>query len=122
MGYQESYVTTRFQEDFSGLCEYIKSIGKDFYSKYGARPVELITLENGCKYIYFVGERYLQSNKERLLGFILEDDEYNSEEQELKMWQWLDKVVIICTEAMNPEGIWEQGGKPVTAKHEVFEI
>ena len=122
MGYQESYVTTKSQEDFSGLCEYIKSVGKEFYTKYGARPAELITLENGLKYIYFVGERYLQSNRERLLGFIWEDDAYNSEEQEIKMWQWLDKVIIIATEAMNSEDIWEQVGMPVTAKHEVFEM
>ena len=46
MGYQESYVTTRSEKDFSGLCEYIKSIGRDVYDTYGAMPVEIITLEN----------------------------------------------------------------------------
>ena len=122
MGYQESYVTTKSKKDFLNLCEYIKSIGKEFYSTYGAMPVEVITLKNGRKYIYFVGERYLQSNKARILGFMSDDDKYNSEEQKLKMWEWLDKITIIFTEEINPEGIWEDAGKPVTAKHETFDI
>ena len=53
MGYQESYVTTRSEKDFSGLCEYIKSIGRDVYDTYGAMPVEIITLENGKKISLF---------------------------------------------------------------------
>lgn len=122
MGYQESYVTTKSKEDFPGLCEYFKTIGSKFYDAYGARPVETITLENGKKYIYFVGDRYLQSNKARILGFVSDDDEYNSEERKLKMWEWLEKISIIFTEEMNPEGIWKDAGKPVTAKHERFEM
>lgn len=122
MGYQESYVTTKSKKEFPNLCEYIKFIGKEFYSTYGAMPVEVITLENGCKYLYFVGERYLQSNKARILGFVSNDDKYNSEERKLKMWEWLDKITIIFTEEINPEGIWKDAGKPVTAKHERFDI
>ena len=36
MGYQESYVTTKEEKDFDGLCEYIKSVRRDFYESYGA--------------------------------------------------------------------------------------
>ncbi|MDD7378261.1 MAG: hypothetical protein SO445_03895 [Lachnospiraceae bacterium] len=122
MGYQESYVTTHSEKDFSGLCEYIKSIGKDVYAKYGAMPVEIITLKNGRKYLYFVGDRYLQRNKARILGYISDDNNFNSESRKLNMWKWLDKILIIFTEDINPEGIWEDAGKPVTAKHEKFEL
>lgn len=122
MGYQESYVTTKNKKDFDGLCDYIKSVGKDFYESYGSLPVEIITLKNGKKYLYFVGERYLQSNKARLLGYVSDDNNFNSEERKLKMWNWLDKISVTFTEDMNPKGIWEDAGIPVTAKHEKFEL
>ena len=38
------------------------------------------------------------------------------------MWEWLEKIVIIFTEEMNPKGIWKDAGEPVTAKHEKFEL
>lgn len=122
MGYQESYVTTKKKKDFEGLRDYIKSVGQDVYDTYGARPVEIITLDNGRKYIYFVGERYLQSNTARILGYISDDENFNSEDKKLKMWEWLKKINIIFTEDMTPEGIWEDAGEPVTAKHEKFEF
>lgn len=122
MGYQESYVTTKEEKDFDGLCEYIKSVGRDFYESYGAKPVEIITMQNGKKYLYFVGDRFLQRNKARILGFMSDDDNYNSEERKLKMWDWLDKISVTFTEDMNPKGIWEDAGTPVTAKHEQFEM
>jgi hypothetical protein len=122
MGYQESYVTTSNKKDFAGLCEYIKSVGKDVYDTYGTIPVEIITLDNGKQYLYFVGERYLQSNKARILGYVSDDANFNSEERKLKMWEWLEKINIIFTEEMNPKGIWEDAGEPVTAKHEKFEF
>ena len=120
MGYQESYVTTKQENEFKGLCEYIKSIGTEFYSRYGATPVEIITLDNGRKYIYFVGERYLQSNKARILGFVSDDEKYNSEDRKIQMWKWLEKISVIFTEEMNPKGIWKDAGVEVTAKHEQF--
>lgn len=120
MGYQESYVTTKSKKDFSGLCEYIKTIGKEFYSTYGVMPVEIVTLENGRKYIYFVGERYIQNNKARILGYVVNDENYNSEDRKVKMWEWLDKIDVIFTEEISPIGIWEDAGQPVTAKHEDF--
>ena len=82
----------------------------------------IITLENGKKYLYFVGERYLQSNKARILGYISDDNDFNSEERKSSMWEWLDKIAVIFTEEMNPKGIWEDAGEPVTAKHEKFEF
>ena len=77
MGYQESYVTTVNEKDFTGLCDYIRSVGKDYYDTHFTLPVEIITLESGKQYIYFVGERYLQNNKARLLGYISDDDDFN---------------------------------------------
>lgn len=83
-------------------------------------PVEIITLDNEKKYIYFVGERYLQSNKARSLGFVSDDEKYNSEGRKLQMWKWLEKISVIFTEEMNPRGIWKDAGVEVTAKHEQF--
>lgn len=122
MGYQESYVTTVDEKNFTGLCDYIRSVGKDYYDVHFTLPVEIITLENGKQYIYFSGERYLQNNKARLLGYISDDDDFNSEERRLSMWEWLEKIVVIFTEDMSPNGIWEDAGDPVTAKHEKFEF
>lgn len=120
MGYQESYVTTKNQTDFDKLCEYIKSVGNNVYDAYSAKPVEIITMENGKKYLYFVGERFMQSNKARILGYVADDENYNSEDRKVKMWEWLDKIDVIFTEEISPIGIWEDAGQPVTAKHEEF--
>lgn len=120
MGYQESYVTTKSEKDFDKLCEYIKSVGNKVYDAYSARPVEIITMKNGKKYLYFVGERFIQSNKARILGYVADDENYNSEDRKVKMWEWLDKIVVIFTEEISPIGIWEDAGQPVTAKHEEF--
>lgn len=120
MGYQESYVTTKNQTDFDKLCEYIKSVGNNVYDVYSAKPVEIITMENGKKYLYFVGERFMQSNKARILGYVADDENYNSEDRKVKMWEWLDKIDVIFTEEISPIGIWEDAGQPVTAKHEEF--
>jgi hypothetical protein len=132
MGYQESYVTTKKKKDFEGLVNYIKSIGNDFYEGYGAYPVEIITfadnssmhpkLKKGSKAIYFTGERYPQSNKARILGYMADDDDYNSEEQKLKMWEWLDKIEIIFTEEVNADAIWGENGTERTAIHEKFKF
>ena len=51
MGYQESYVTTKNEKDFDKLCDYIKSVGSGVYDTYSAKPVEIITMENGKKYL-----------------------------------------------------------------------
>lgn len=130
MGYQESYLTTKKQKDFNGLVNYIKSIGDDFYSSYGASPVSIITfkdntsmhpkLKKGYKAIYFTGERYPQSNKARILGYMSDDEDYNSEERKLKMWDWLSKVEVIFTEEVNPDCIWGENGVEKTAVHEEF--
>ena len=81
---------------------------------------KIVTLENGRKYIYFVGERYIQNNKARILGYVVNDENYNSEDRKVKMWEWLDKIDVIFTEEISPIGIWEDTGQPVTAKHEDF--
>lgn len=132
MGYQESYLTTKKQKDFEGLVNYIKSIGNDFYERYCANPVEIITftdnssmhkkLKKGYNAIYFTGERYPQSNKARILGYMADDDDYNSEEQKLKMWEWLDKIEIIFTEEVNPNAIWGENGVYRTAIHDEFKF
>lgn len=120
MGYQESYVTTKNEKDFDKLCDYIKSVGSGVYDTYSAKPVEIITMENGKKYLYFVGERFMQRNKARILGYVADDENYNSEDRKEKMWKWLDKILVIFTEEISPIGIWEDAGQPVTAKHEEF--
>lgn len=120
MGYQESYVTTKNEKDFDKLCDYIKSVGSGVYDTYCAKPVEIITMENGKKYLYFVGERFMQRNKARILGYVADDENYNSEDRKEKMWKWLDKILVIFTEEISPIGIWEDAGQPVTAKHEEF--
>ena len=120
MGYQESYVGTRNKEDCAALTEFIRSIGKDFYNEYGTLPVEIITEKDGQKWIYFVGERYLQSEKERILGYVEEDEPYNTEERKLAMQEWLGKIILVFTENKNSEGIWQDSGQPVTATHEKF--
>ncbi len=120
MGYQESYVGTRNKEDFAALTEFIRSIGKDFYNEYGTLPVEIITEKDGQKWIYFVGERYLQSEKERILGYVEEDEPYNTEERKLATQDWLEKIILVFTENKNAEGIWQDSGQPVTAMHEKF--
>jgi hypothetical protein len=43
MGYQESFVTTVYQKDFSGLIKRIKFLGKDYYNSYAVCSVEIIT-------------------------------------------------------------------------------
>lgn len=87
MGYQESYVRMKNKDDFSKLIDVIRKIGKNYYEESGAYPVEIITLKksiqgnlecmcepnkeykfnNGEKFVYFVGERYLQRNSNNLL-------------------------------------------------------
>ncbi len=120
MGYQESYVTTKNKADFTALCEYIRNVGEKFYEDYGAKPVETIIEQNGKQWIYFVGERFIQRNPANLLGYVCDDDEYNSQKIQKKMQKWIDKVVIVFTEDKNPVGIWKNAGDPITAKHEAF--
>lgn len=120
MGYQESYVTTKDKADFTALCEYIRNVGEKFYEDYGAKPIETITEENGKQWIYFVGERFIQRNPANLLGYVYDNDAYNSQKMQKKMQKWIDKVVIVFAEDKKPVGIWKDTGEPVTAKHEVF--
>ena len=54
--------------------------------------------------------------------YVSDDNNFNSEERKLKMWDWLDEISVTFTEDMNPKGIWEDAGQPVTAKHEKFEL
>lgn len=132
MGYQESYVTTKKKKDFDGLVKYIQSIGETYYSDYWCNPVEIITLtdNNSChaqlkkgrRAIYFTGERFIQSNKARMLGYMSDDENYNSEKQKLAMWEWLDKINVIFTEDVEPNYIWGENGMLKTAIHEKFEF
>ena len=132
MGYQESYVTTKKQKDFEGLVKYIQSVGEAYYEGYWCNPVEIITftdnkslhpkLKKGYKAIYFTGERYPQSNKARILGYMSDDENYNSDKQKLAMWEWLDKINVIFTEDVEPSYIWGENGVEKTAVHEKFEF
>lgn len=90
MGYQESYVRIKDKNKFDKLVNIIREIGKEYYEENMAEPVEIITLNKaiegdldymcrpeeryyfpkGEKFIYFVGERYLQRSVELLLNGI----------------------------------------------------
>ena len=132
MGYQESYVTTKKQKDFEGLVKYIQSVGKTYYEGYWCNPVEVITftdnksshpkLKKGYKAIYFTGERYPQSNKARILGYMSDDENYNNKQRKLDMWDWLDKIEVIFTEDVEPSYIWGEDSIEKTAIHERFEF
>lgn len=89
MGYQESYVRINDKNKFDSLVNIIRGIGKDYYEENMAEPVEIITLNKpikgdlsymcrpnekysfpiGEKFIYFVGERYLQRSVSNLLNY-----------------------------------------------------
>jgi hypothetical protein len=90
MGYQESYVRMKDRDKFNALVNLIRQIGQEYYEENGVEPVEIITLNKsikgdlsymckpyekysfpvGEKFIYFVGERYLQRSVGRLLNDI----------------------------------------------------
>jgi len=132
MGYQETYVITKKQKDFEGLVKYIQSVGVDYYSSYGAMPVQIIKftdntsmhqkLKKGYKAIYFTGERFIQNNKARILGFMSDDEDYNSEQRKLSMWEWLEKINVVFTEEVNSDFIWGENGADMTAIHEEFKF
>lgn len=132
MGYQESYVTTKKKKDFEELVKYFKSVGENYYSSYGASPVEIITftdnssmhplLKKGTKAMYFCGERFIHNNKARILGYMSDDDDYNNEQRKLAMLEWLDKINVVFTEEVNPENIWGENDITRTAVHEEFKF
>ena len=88
MGHQESYIKIRDINKFDKLVDLIKGIGRDYYEGNMAEPVEIITLNKAIKgdlgfmcrpyekysfpkgerFIYFVGDRYLQRSVARLLN------------------------------------------------------
>ena len=140
MGYQESYLTASTEKRFNKILNRVKELGYDFYNEYGTYPVDIITFnkgnawfKKGQKAIYFVGERYLQNGHGayRILRYGLEDDftdemwekDPNTEYKLLKELIECDKYHAIkyFTESINPEGIWEDAGKPLYVTHEKFE-
>ena len=64
MGYQESYVTTVNEKDFTGLCDYIRSVGKDYYNTHMTLPVEIITLESGKRTFTFRAKDICRTTKQ----------------------------------------------------------
>lgn len=130
MGYQESYVTASTEKRFNKILDRIQTLGKDFYSSYGTYPVEIITFDKshypfkkGQRAIYFVGERYLQNEIGcRLLGYT---DEFFENMDDYEMFKHLDEfdkyhLEKYYTEEVDPEGVWEDAGEPVTVTHEPF--
>lgn len=130
MGYQESYVTASTEKRFNKIVSRIKELGREFYDAYGTYPVDIITFtkahdpfKKGQKAIYFVGERYLQNYfGDRLLGYTDEFYEGMDEFEIDKHMDEFDKYHLLkyYTEDIDPEGIWEDAGAPVTAIHEPF--
>ena len=138
MGYQECYLTASTQKRFDKIVNRIREVGKDYYESYGTYPVEIITFNKGNawfnkgqKAIYFVGERYLQRDVYLLLRYGTDDDFpdemwENDPDTEYKLWKELDEcdkyhAERLFTEDVEPEGIWEDAGKPLYVTHEKFE-
>lgn len=130
MGYQESYITASKKEDFSRIVKRIKELGLDYYERYGAIPVEIITFEEehdpfskGQQAVYFVGERYLQNGLEgRILGY---PDEIYEEMDEYEINKCIEEcmsynLIKYFTEDVDPSGIWKDAGAPLTTIHEPF--
>lgn len=123
MGYQEAYVTTKNQNDFSKLVDYIKNLGKGYFDSLMSEPVEVITLNQEIKgdyammckpekqynfnkddrFIYFVGERHPLRCVENLLGRKALREKFDTE--------------IIFTECFPSEKIFSGDD---FAKHEEF--
>jgi hypothetical protein len=74
MGYQESYVYPKKQEDFEKLVDFIKEKGENYSLATAVAIIEFTKnhypFKKGDKAVYYVGERFSQSNiyaKERIL-------------------------------------------------------
>lgn len=123
MGYQESYVRMKDRNKFDDLVNLIRQVGRDYYEENGAEPVEIITLNKaiqgdlsymcrpyekynfpvGEKFIYFVGERYLQRSVDRLL------EDIN-----------IEGVEIYFTECFPSDKIFEGNKGNIYATHKEF--
>lgn len=138
--------TTHFNEFVST----IRNNGKEAYYEIGCTPVEIITLTKatedylghkwtaGTKFIYFCGERFPQSCSDGWTANALLHPECigcehfrgkKCEGGECGPWNCKNKEcnhiydhgqVIIFTEEMPAESIWEDAGGRVTAIHESF--
>lgn len=51
-----------------------------------------------------------------------DDENYNSEQQKLAMWEWLDKIDVVFTEEVEPSYIWGEDGVERTAIHDEFKF
>ena len=142
MGYQESYLTIRYdkrftKQRFEKLVNRVKELGYEYYNKYGTYPVEIITFnkancwfKKGQKAIYFVGDRFLQRDVTHILRYGNPDDYPDemfktNEDLELILWDEFKKcdeyyAQIIFTEYVDAEGVWEDAGKPLYVTHEKF--
>lgn len=118
MGYQESYVKMKNNEDFDKLLIVLKELGKDFFISNGVEPVRVITLkkplninvndeiynfQKGEKFIYIIGERFSQKNSVNLLNGNLKED-----------------IEIYFTEYFPSKDIFENNGNNDFAIHEEF--
>ena len=137
MGYQESYLTASTPKRFEKIVDRIQKLGRPYYEKYGTIPVEIITFnkgnewfKKGQKAIYFVGERYLQREPLLILRYATDDDFCDMDiDNDYDAWiKWKKEfeegekyhAEIIFTEYVDPEGIWEDAGKPLYVTHEEF--
>lgn len=160
MGYQESYFTvanytspmncTSDNVKLDEIIEVIRKNGYEAYKNIGCVPVEIITLKQnvcdsfcrlwikGTKFIYFVGERFLQSHGIDKLGNILLYPDCNTCEDfrgtkidggECGPWYCRKRncehkfdydMDIIFTEDMLCDNIWTDSGNGSAANHDPF--
>ena len=141
---------THDPEIFDEFVCTIRSNGKEAYYEIGCRPVEIITFtdsvtdewgikwEPGTKFIYFVGERFPQGYADGYQANALLHPQCVSceyfrgqpcEGGECGPWSCKNRgckylydheQIVIFTECMPPDSIWEDAGGNVTAIHEPF--
>ena len=133
------------ENKFDKMVSIIQSNTVTPYEYNGFKPVEIITLgksvtdsfgrsyKKGTKFIYFVGERFPQSHANFILHPQCDDCKHwkgtPCDGGHCAPWycnnsnncEWYKNCpTVIFTEYISPEGIWDDAGKPVTAKHDKF--
>lgn len=116
MGYQEAYIRTVNKNDMDEFINYIKSLDKEYFDKWGSYPVEIITFNKnhfpfnkGDKTIYFVGERF------PLHSIFYKDEDYNEYFLNNKF-----SLFVTPTEEVESKGIWKDSGDVTDCVHEEF--
>lgn len=118
MGYQESYVLSKFPKD---LIDIIRDTGSDYYDSVGCWPKALITFKKdhepfkkGDVVVYFTGERNPQRDNTTILGF--NDEEYIPAEKSGIVYG----TEIYFTEEVDSKGIFPDSGKVTDVSFEPF--